>query len=904
MVTSIGSSLIYDRGWSSRQYISVCISPFVSVLLHVNPLFSVIAESPISPRHHRLYQLMSTIMDPHLKKRKRTTIVCNVCKSRKVRCDRKSPCSSCIKHRTSYLCSYDESPFPSDADQLPPPPHRYLSLHYDPNSMFLVPTTAASVLSQFSDYNAVVAVNPIANDSDTIDFYCGFNSMSHDPYTSEQMNNGPLSWQALVRVDGGLADLWNFILDNKPGKPYKSSSIFSTPPPPDLDDGGNIPLRVLDRIRKHLEQKFDPNNARLNLRNIPLGLTFHDPNSKNPDIGFEGRLLGILPTKDILWSHVDRFFCNLYPFYPFLDENDFRAALTERLGPVEYSATRVALVSIKSKLDVTYVGILCLVLRMSYLSLISNDIKENQALFGSGDPQSLLSSPIGIEFVDFARLCLNQHQISSRSSLATLQLFVFTRIYMEIAPEDTDGPGRDMFLVNNGMLLQMAYSIGLNREPANMVDAAVFSAPRENSIRRKLWWYIQSKDYINACKFGTPFTMSMRFSDTRFPFIDETNGNDSHGNDALILLALQPVEKLLRLTRGLLEKVLSLEKPISMGELVGGLNQLEAYLFENFGTMKDFAACFHRPDDHSTLKTLQLQLYIPTVMLIMLCYHRIFLKYEADDNKALSFFYLKKIVVFLSQEGTRYANDMLEKPHPRFGWAFHMANNSYLEYFLHRLIGLFSAIVARLGHQIVGSPTSLKPDHSIPIHHEPRTLRLKYLMRSLARNGLVCLLGMYKINHRYCYAWRIATTFTYIIRTLVSEGFYRHEGASDTQKRIGRIDFADEQISDLIECIQGPIKNLDMSVFRGYWKTVLDIIGLNSVNKRGLQQPLFDPSETDLVYAGVPDNLQFMDNNSGASVPPETNPPGDLSLMINPLGDFMGTFFGPDAYFETFSNGN
>lgn len=800
-------------------------------------------------------------------KRNRTSVSCNVCKARKVRCDREKPCLLCVRHKTAFICEYDDIP----GGLAEPPAKRLRSAGSD--SVYLVPTSLTSVLSRFVEYLEVVGVNPIRNsEPDSIDFYDGFNSMSYDPLSTEHLNNGPLSWQALLRLDRGLSDLWAFIVDNRPGRPENSTSIFKKPPP-GIDDSVNNPLRILDRIRKHSEEKFDPQNARLNSTNLPLGLTFNDPNSRKQNIGYEERLLGILPPKRILWLHIECFFRHIYPFVPYLDERAFRENISALLGPVDFSNERVASIRISLKADLCYLGLLCLVLRMSYLSLISNNVKENQL-----EPEELeglkylLLCPIGIEYVDFARICLtNLHQIANRLSLLVLQLFVYTRIYMEMAPEDTDGPGRDSFQVNNGMLLHMAQSLGLNREPDKMIDPFAFKDLRVNHIRRKLWWFVKTKELVNSCKFGTPLSFQANFSDTKMPFTTETNRNNLHGHDALVELALEPQQKLMELLRKLLTDILSLDGPTDIQRLVSGTNELESYVFEHFGTLRDFAEAFKRTDDHSLAKMLQLQIYIPVQVCILMCHHRLFLKYEKMDNRGLLFFYLRKIYNFLAHEGVPYVNEMLEKPHPRFGWTFHLVNNASMEHFLHRLIGLYAGVVSRLGHQIV-----------LRFAEEPRVFRLKLLMRLLARNCIVCVLGMYKMTHRYCYAWRIATTFTYVIRTLICQGFYVREGA---KQGIAAVEYSDDQISDLVDLLKEPIAMLDISAFNSYLKTVADVIGMGP----GKDPGVFNPLESEIVYADVPDDL------------PEADAALDLGIFENAWGDLMGLFFGPEEYFEAFS---
>lgn len=830
---------------------------------------------------------MSVLNSQEPRKRRRTTIVCNVCKARKVRCDKNTPCSSCVKHNTAHLCSYSEL-------EAPEPKHRR---HFEENSVknglpsleaggeplvFLAPITASKVLSQFTDYASVVGVNPLNGTLEKISFFSDYSSMSYDTDTGEEMNHGPFSWHSIVRVDPALADVWSFILDIKPTKRVKVPSVYRK-----NTIGANAPLQLMEKIRQHSEQRFDPTNAKLQLT-IPLGLTFKDPYRNKTDASHDERLLAILPSKRVLWTHIDRFFHYIYPFYPFLDETHFRTSIERIFGLPEYLDLPVVSVNVEGRLDFAHIGVLCLVLRMSYLSLISNDVLENtDAKCSASDDKDrhLLLCPIGIEFVDFSRFCLNQSQISNRASLFVMQLVVYMRIYMEVAPEDPDGPGRDLHQVNNGVLLQLAYSIGLNREPDKMMD--MLNNPRLNNVRRKLWMFVTSKDYNNLIKFGTPFTSLDYFSDTNFPYLDSTNANSD--SDPVVMSSIQPLEKLRRVLKAVLKNVLIMNQDTLIAEFITNLNQLEVFIYETFGTMKDFHLAFQKTDPQSLAKVLQLQYYIQLQIFMVSCYFRLYLLYESQSVLHLSFFYLKKMFVILAVENLPYFSLMLEQPHPYYRYAYQFVMNPHIEYFMHKSVGFFAAIISRLGYQIVETNPS---DYSVS--------HLKVLMRSLVRCTKLCLLGIHKINHRYCYAWRIGTTFTYILRVLMSEGFYKRDFNRTADLVVPKLPYTDDQIVDLIHTLQPPIANADLSLFEVYWRTVADLIKLNQDdNKETTSGSLFNPCHSEIVFAGAPlqgPDERYPDGNSNANLFPNFD-------FQSGLTDFMGTFFeGPESYFDSFSS--
>lgn len=833
-------------------------------------------------------------MEPS-RKRKRSTIVCTVCKARKVRCDRRLPCNSCIKHKLEHLCGYDESDAvraESETFESSPSARNIDSLVSA--DVYLVPTTTADVLARFSALRSVLGVNPVLLPKDRINFYLEYSLISFDPHTMEEVNHGPFSWHLTVRTDPGLAHLWNFIMNIKPvAGPDRVPNVYSKTAQRHKQ---RLQLQVLDRIRQHLVVKFDVNLGQQ--RDIPLGLSFNDPHLDNASVGLDERLLSILPCERVLWSHVDRFFRLLYPFYPFLDEEDFRSNVARILRPQGYSGHRYTAVHASGRLDHAILGLLCIVLRMSYLALISNDQLRNAQMMAS--PDSLLASPVGIEAVDFAKLCLDQSV--NRTNLHVLQLVAYIRIYLELSPEDPDGPSRDMYQVNNGVLLQMGYSIGLNREPDKMTDTLV--NPHINHVRRKLWTFIQFKDVVNSLKFGLPFILRAFSADTKFPFLNEQNGNSADPNlDVYVQKSLAPLERLIPLMKKAVYDVLQVDEDVALTEMVQKINTLEVSIFNELGLMRDLQASFTAEGEQGIVPVLLVQYYVPVHVFLISVYFRLFLKYERA-SPLLAYFYSKKIITLMAKEVLPFVNEILDKPHPYFEFAAQLVINPHLEYFMHRSTGFIAGYIIRLGHQIhvleqIPPNTVTSPENRLYIS------KLKFLMRSMSRCVKVCLLGIQKMNHRYCYAWRIGTTFTYILRCLVLRGFYSQSSAKDFE-HVPKISFTEDQVDDLITVLELLLRGLDLSKFENYWTTVQDVIRLGKGEPGSLL--LFNPTESSLMFGGLPDNAADL-GIGGAGIFPASS-----DLLIDPswfpvfdtgkdVTSVMETFFdGPESYFDAFSN--
>lgn len=887
-----------------------------------------------------------------------------MCRGRKVRCDRLQPCSACVRHKSQHLCSYDVvMPYlqsgPSSQEQKPPSlhtdTHYAISSNFEPRShaadplreLYLAPNTAAHVLSSFSHLDQAIGVNPTGPPSEKINFYANYCLISTDAETLDECNHAPFSWHLTVRTDPALSQIWGFLLNNRrpdrddrPGNDQKANSSGA---------------RLLDRIRKHLVSKFSPSSIGRSGR-LTLGLTYRDPTAGRADATPAERFGAILPPRDVVWLHVDRFFRVLYPFFPFLDERTFRTQIEELLGekrpeaaqirPTNGSSSSIDRPIAWSPQAALVLALLCVVMRLSYLALLSNDMLENHRnLDGTDKNLELLRNPVGIECVEFARTMVSLSisvidgaaTVPGQCNLLTVQLMLMLREYLEVAPERVDGPGRDVYRVNNGALLQMAYHVGLNREPSLRPGAI----ERDNYLRRKLWLRIQYRDVLNAVKFGLPFALLTEFCDTNFPnYLDGAqpaagpappinsmlptsgvyalggsalpgpsagdkaelapehgdevaeslqNGNClTPGNDAAVQAAWAPLERFLPLLRLVLAQALQVREGVELGSLVQGLNEIETFLAANFGSFREFSDAYRRSDAASVAHFLKLEWFIPAQVFLLQVYFRLFRYYEVSRRPDLSYFYCKKLISVVAQDFLPNALDLVYCQHPHFGHAAHLVANPQLEYIFHRGLGFLNSWILRLGHHIVSSQSENSGSLSVDISRE------KFLMRALARTSKCLLLGIHKLNHRYCYAWRIATTFTYIHRALISEEFYQINRAA--LPLMPRLDLLPEQITSLVDIMEPLILHTDLALFPMYMSLV------NEVIKPG--GTVFNPMESKIVFAGLPQKIDDLDTDALDMGPfdPQQFP---MLAHNSDLSNVMGLFFdGPESYFEALSTVN
>ena len=72
--------------------------------------------------------------------------------------------------------------------------------------------------------------------------------------------------------------------------------------------------------------------------------------------------------------------------YAILDEIDFRESVTKIIGETEYKDEKIKELKVEKRLDLAVIGVLLIILRMSYLSLFCNKESVNEMRLKTTDP--------------------------------------------------------------------------------------------------------------------------------------------------------------------------------------------------------------------------------------------------------------------------------------------------------------------------------------------------------------------------------------------------------------------------------------------------------------------------------------------------------------------------------------
>lgn len=323
-------------------------------------------------------------------------------------------------------------------------------------------------------------------------------------------------------------------------------------------------------------------NSKKKVRSVPHIIRL-DASKKGKEAHFnivKRVILEILPNKLNLFMLFCRFFKYVYPFVPVIDENSLMIDLNKLFGRFPYfDRTNYDDIAIETEHDINTIGILLIVIRLGYMSLVHIDEADNQY---SEDEKSIIRDVKRTQsetFVSALKLCIDDRALGSRSTFKLVQLLSLYYFYRQIAPDDSHGLGGSDAQVLFGVILTHAKSIGLHRDPNFYVAHEVIS--KRESLKktwRSLWFYLTVMDARAVMQSGIPpFLLSLDTSDVELPF----HKDDEEYN--LLVTRLHAVCESYRYIGSMIGNVVNKPKVI---DILIETSKLEKLFSEMFG--KDF----------------------------------------------------------------------------------------------------------------------------------------------------------------------------------------------------------------------------------------------------------------------------------------------------------------------------
>lgn len=350
----------------------------------------------------------------------------------------------------------------------------------------------------------------------------------------------------------------------------------------------------------------------------------------------EDCILLVLPRKTAISTAILMYFRYVHPFIPIFHEN----TLLEEIAPLFRSSMKDkpyhTSVSIKSENQRNLAGILLLVIRLGYMTLIPN--LDTEVKFSKKE-QDLIKDITRFKsdhYMGIVELCIPEEKVKTKSTFKYVQCLCLLFFYRSVAPNDCLGlSGADSQLLF-GAIVNHALSIGLNRDPTQY---KLIKSIRKNETKvkiwRNLWSYIVITDSENAIYCGTPLKIpNLYISDVKLPAYDEVDPEER--------LYFEKIEDVHACYRRITDIVTNLQSQPKVVDVLSETSYLESKFLDIFGEnfFRDYVCIPAKkstninPSDQGFLKVDKFLKFISLRVNLSCFYYLIILHYElkVDNN--------------------------------------------------------------------------------------------------------------------------------------------------------------------------------------------------------------------------------------------------------------------------------
>lgn len=239
------------------------------------------------------------------------------------------------------------------------------------------------------------------------------------------------------------------------------------------------------------------------------------------------KLKEMLPPVNVIGLYLDKFFYTIYPFLPVLNEKEFILEIKRILHvPDLHNQSFVTLFNIRKNSDIVNLGILLVILRVTYTSLWAANKSSNDALktsyYTPTSVKLMTNHPMSYKAFRLAQICFMEFNPLNSDDFEVLQLGMCIRFYTIYGPEFGIATERIEPIPLNSMLLTMCHRLGLTKEPAlfsNDKDLKNFN------LGRRIWYHLLHNDSITFYSLGSANDLNRFKFDTKYPI---ESGNSSN----------------------------------------------------------------------------------------------------------------------------------------------------------------------------------------------------------------------------------------------------------------------------------------------------------------------------------------------------------------------------------------
>lgn len=629
--------------------------------------------------------------ESHVRKRKRPTIVCQRCRVKKSKCDKAQPCLNCVKAKCPETCVYESelkrevsppklSSVPLDWNESI---EKHLKSHesanrlqmFSPSSSVFMTTPTRSVIVESNDW--LIGVNPVVRSTDMLNMHMDLMAMNSASGSSPDSSYSQIKFKCvkdstrtisqmeISQQEPGARLFWNF---NESKKKLKLLTIQNF-----LDNRLRVQLqeetrmtfghKYIDLYTYGLGNIYSNSIIRKQFADYgaSIGVSFlHDFEFMEGD-SFNTALMRLLPLRPALLAYVDRFFQNIYPLFPVLDE---KWLLTHIQRLLVYSSDGSALldVCITSKDDLLILAILLFALRMAYLSFLTNVRILNESILDMPREWGLTlrQSEISLNCVDVAIRLLNSGRYHKKTLLVNFQAHLLRAVTQIYALENETTFNIQDPDCNIGQLVHMATTLNLDRDPDYVEDNLPTDEASKN-LRRKLWYVLVRMDYIISYTFLSPRCILASHYNTKLPDFSPLGMNivNAKVEEETVQLMMY-LHEIICGGSELLDICVDMRNPHRAIDVICKLNDFEILIDERLGRTQmyfDGSA----PNNYSTyaLTVLQMQTQVLLKLFLANVYYFLHLYYCYQGVLELDNYFFRKLLLIAFNEMNHFCPELM-----------------------------------------------------------------------------------------------------------------------------------------------------------------------------------------------------------------------------------------------------
>lgn len=738
----------------------------------------------------------------------------------------------------------------------------------------------------------LAGVNPYSDPNDVISLYSQVYS-SNDGSKTRSLY--PLSWSYSVRNSASLKALRTFATKQKNKDDFKSVNFgmpcdpmkkFVEPVDERLKSALNYDESTVsrfeartkasedDKLIKERSRSVSEAPGAVNMSTLALELSVLG-GLRDHEMTLIEQIRTFMPTKRVIWLHINRFMYLLYPFFPYVIEDDFRSSIANIIGKESYEEIKPD-VKVLHRGDFAQIGILFIMLRLSYLSLFHNRGFYNEKILSKSilspdesEKKFLLLNQIEIGAAEIAHTCFRYLERLGRVSVPMLQCGVFLRLYRVFAPEEGDGLEGGYGQIQNSILVSMSYMLGLNREPDKTPD---FKDDKMKNLYRKIWYFVVLSEFNSAILFGSPVLVRRESYDTKTPFFTWQNSNlRNRETDQTSLFAYMST-----IIGGPIERVVALysnvQGDVKVMELTTHLNTIEIGAKKLFGKLEDYMHSLEEQNSRYHMnKISKAGSLLKVYSFLMLNYCFLFNFYEKVNN-TLSYYYLKKMLTLSMGEVLISCFALITKSQEIFGEGADLFINPSIIQLLTRISDICIVGIVRSNFSLYKARAGIKKGQEMSPEDKKFAASLNRFITAMEKSCRICLIGISILSKRYFFAWEVARSQNYYLKLVTSSAFYK-------EINIAGLDFANpttERMAHTADFVEANLEKLEKNV-----EKYCQEVGIESLFKKSDSE---NQKEAKEKSANESNNKPFVD------IPRNHD---HLSLSLNTPGsvDSSGLYF-------------